>query len=105
MFAVVNLLSMLSFSTLLAGNSAAYRWNENNNRHGANRCTWDKECDGARTCSQYGWCQGEARPAKSTRYWHDEGGNQNGSSTCSWDYDCDGLRKCSQWGWCEGQAR
>jgi hypothetical protein len=48
----------------LAGNHPDYRWDEARNPGGANRCQTDRQCDGARTCSQWGWCQGEARPQR-----------------------------------------
>lgn len=34
--------------------------NEALNLLGSNKCTEDVECDGRRTCSAYGWCQGES---------------------------------------------
>lgn len=44
-----------------AGNHPCYSWNEARNPGGANRCTNNQQCDGARTCSAAGWCQGTAR--------------------------------------------
>ena len=34
--------------------------NEALNRLGRSRCTSNSECDGFRTCSYAGWCQGQA---------------------------------------------
>ena len=45
-----------------AGSSPRYRWDESRNTPGPHRCTENTQCDGLRTCSPYGWCQGEARP-------------------------------------------
>ncbi|MET0403826.1 MAG: RICIN domain-containing protein [Cystobacter sp.] len=45
-----------------AGPNSQYRWDESNNRPGPSRCRTDSQCDGARTCSPAGWCQGDARP-------------------------------------------
>jgi len=48
--------------TAAAGSGPHYRWDESKNRPAASRCRNDSQCDGARTCSHAGWCQGEARP-------------------------------------------
>ena len=48
--------------TAAAGPSADYRWDESRNRPGPNRCRDSSQCDGSRTCSPSGWCQGDARP-------------------------------------------
>ncbi|WIG92976.1 RICIN domain-containing protein [Myxococcus sp. SDU36] len=47
--------------TAAAGPGPGYRWDESRNRPGPNRCRDNAQCDGARTCSPAGWCQGEAR--------------------------------------------
>lgn len=31
----------------------------------------DNYCDGSRTCSDFGWCQGTARPPKDVFYYYD----------------------------------
>ncbi|RKH16928.1 hypothetical protein D7X74_14020 [Corallococcus sp. CA047B] len=49
--------------TVAAGPGPNYRWDESRNRPGPNRCHDASQCDGARTCSPAGWCQGEARPS------------------------------------------
>jgi hypothetical protein len=49
--------------TATAGPGPNYRWDEARNSPGPNRCQSASQCDGARTCSPAGWCQGEARPA------------------------------------------
>ncbi|OJH33523.1 RICIN domain-containing protein [Cystobacter ferrugineus] len=48
--------------TAAAGPGSDYRWDESRNRPGPNRCRDSAQCDGARTCSPSGWCQGDARP-------------------------------------------
>ncbi|MFY2558312.1 RICIN domain-containing protein [Corallococcus terminator] len=48
--------------TASAGPGPDYRWDESRNRPGPNRCQSASQCDGARTCSPSGWCQGESRP-------------------------------------------
>ncbi|HEX2569486.1 MAG TPA: RICIN domain-containing protein [Polyangia bacterium] len=53
-------------ATAHAGDNPGYRWDESQNPGGPNRCTNQWQCDGARTCSPYGWCQGVARPATTT---------------------------------------
>ena len=34
--------------------------NEANNKLGAHKCEKNDECHGKRTCSHFGWCQGES---------------------------------------------
>lgn len=41
---------------------------------GSNQCREDSECHGARTCSQFGWCQGENHCDK--------------TQVNEWQYDC-----------------
>ncbi|SET52229.1 RICIN domain-containing protein [Stigmatella erecta] len=48
-----------------AGSSPQHSRDESTNARGPNRCTQDSHCDGLRTCSSSGWCQGEARPQPS----------------------------------------
>lgn len=45
-----------------AGDSYDHRVDESKNAMGANRCSDSRDCDGKRTCSPFGWCQGVARP-------------------------------------------
>lgn len=91
--------------------SPNYRHNEANNRPGPNRCKTHCDCDGARTCSAHGWCQGVARPAPrriscvSPLYRHNEAKNRLGPNRCKTHCDCDGARTCSPHGWCQGRAR
>ncbi|MDC0715008.1 RICIN domain-containing protein [Stigmatella sp. ncwal1] len=47
-----------------AGSSPQHYRDESKNYPGPNRCTQDAHCDGLRTCSSSGWCQGEARPSQ-----------------------------------------
>lgn len=49
-----------------AGDGVGYTWDEAKNPLGPNKCKTDKECDGLRTCSPHGWCQGTARPVAIT---------------------------------------
>jgi hypothetical protein len=41
--------------------STKYYRDEAKNALGSNKCLCDAECDGMRTCSPYGWCQGKSR--------------------------------------------
>ncbi|MEM7156162.1 MAG: hypothetical protein AAF799_25135 [Myxococcota bacterium] len=41
--------------------SEEYEWDEATNPLGPNQCNDDCECDGARDCSPFGWCEGIAR--------------------------------------------
>jgi hypothetical protein len=41
-----------------------YSTDEAKNKKGPNKCDDDCDCDGARTCSATGWCEGAARPAE-----------------------------------------
>jgi hypothetical protein len=100
--------------------TADYKYNEAPN---GNKCTNDWQCDGLRTCSTAGWCQGTARPTpvtppvsppvtppvtsipkgpKTADYQYNEAPNGN---KCTNDWQCDGLRTCSSFGWCQGVAR
>ncbi|MCH9682027.1 MAG: hypothetical protein K0V04_11375 [Deltaproteobacteria bacterium] len=87
--------------------SEDYVHDEATNPLGSNQCSTDCECDGARTCSQWGWCQGTSRgdSCTSTDYFHDEATNPLGSNQCSNSCECDGARTCSPWGWCQGTSR
>ncbi len=40
------------------GSSAEYYFDEGPN---GNQCNTDDDCDGLRTCSDWGWCQGYSR--------------------------------------------
>lgn len=83
-----------------------YRWDETRNRGGAHRCSTSRECDGERTCSQFGWCQGTARPEIKDRYYRwNELRNPLGPHRCRTSYECDGARMCSDSGYCFGRAR
>lgn len=74
-------------------------------------CAGISQCDGLRTCSRSGICQGVARPPKDSNYHYDENLTQN---LCPWkqshrdyvnrQYYCDGRRICIA-GECQGSAR
>ena len=91
-----------------AGSGPSYCWNEARNQRGPNRCTNNNECDGARTCSSAGWCQGTARTPnpgpKGPTYCWDEARNRRGQNRCTNDRECDGARTCDPRGWCQGNA-
>lgn len=87
-----------------------YHWDETRNPGGAHRCSSSTQCDGMRTCSEFGWCQGTARPERrppvKDRYYHwNELNNPLGPHKCRNDYQCDGARICSDSGYCFGRAR
>lgn len=105
---------MMAFaSTLkLASHEGQYAWFTVNEKISKNRCTSANQCDGQRTCSQFGWCQGTPRPAKNANYRYDEAVTGNKCPTQSTDnnwanrnYYCDGKRTCSAFGWCQGTSR
>ncbi len=86
--------------------SVDYFHDETNNPQGAHTCEDNCDCTGARTCSQWGWCQGEAGDAGdacvSSDYFYDEANNPQGAHRCEDNCHCTGTRTCSQWGWCQG---
>ncbi len=91
------------------GSYAYYTFNEGPT---GNKCTNANQCDGQRTCSRFGWCQGTSRPPKSANYHYDEAITSNKCPNSSSDpnyanrnYYCDGNRTCSQFGWCQGTSR
>ena len=49
-------MAMLLLAAVSATNTCQY--DEAKNKRGANKCTRNNECSGARTCSSFGWCQG-----------------------------------------------
>jgi hypothetical protein len=66
--------------TAAAGPGPEFRWDESRNRPGPNRCHDSSQCDGARTCSPAGWCQGEARPTPPpppTSHWNRDPGGRD----------------------------
>jgi hypothetical protein len=91
-----------------AGSGPTFCWNEANNPGGPNRCTNNSQCDGARTCSQSGYCQGTARQPnpgpKGPSYCWNEANNPGGPNRCTNNLQCDGARTCSQSGYCQGNA-
>ena len=53
--------------------------NEALNAEGPNRCSADTECDGRRTCSIYGWCQGDSGLPFHSQTLAEEAKNRNGT--------------------------
>ncbi|MCP3098506.1 hypothetical protein LZ198_06395 [Myxococcus sp. K15C18031901] len=91
-------------------NCKAYNYyhDEARNPRGPNRCSNSCDCDGMRTCSSFGWCQGVARPpvsCTSPQYYWNEAWNPQGPNRCNSSCQCDGRRTCSSFGWCQGTAR
>jgi hypothetical protein len=91
---------------ILCGNSYTYYFDERKNKFKPHRCKADSQCDGVRTCSIFGWCQGTSRPEKSTEYYY----NESKDNYCEFDsvirdYFCDGNRTCSIDNKCTGIAR
>ena len=69
----------------------------------------DWKCDGARTCSKSGLCQGDAdhpadgvRAKKGPNFYFDE---KPTGSRCLTDFMCDGARTCSDFNWCQGEDK
>ena len=56
--------SFISSATVFAGSGPSYCYNEAITKLGPNKCSTNSDCDGARTCSPHGWCQGDAGHAK-----------------------------------------
>ena len=80
---------------------------EMNNMGGPHRCYEDdSQCTGNRTCSGWGWCQGDSdcsvapTPDQCTI---DESKNYWGPHRCDEDKECRGDRYCSVHGWCFGE--
>jgi hypothetical protein len=84
-----------------------YAWYTYNEGPTGNRCSNNNLCDGQRTCSYAGWCQGTSRPAKNANYRYDEAvtGNKCDVNNPNKNYYCDGNRTCSYAGWCQGTSR
>ena len=86
----------------------ACNYDEAQNSLGANRCYMDNECAGARTCSDWGWCQGvsgcDVSPAPAAPVNnacnYDEATNPMGPNRCTVSTECAGARTCSMYGWC-----
>jgi len=86
-----------------------YTWNEGITPLGPNRCKTSCECDGARTCSKSGFCEGTARATGCVCFqpcynW-DEAKSSLGPNKCKTSCDCDGARTCSNFGFCQGTSR
>ena len=99
-------LFFIKIFVILCGNSYKYYFDEKKNKFKTHRCRADTQCDGVRTCSIFGWCQGIARPEKSSEYYYLEADD----SYCKYDspirdYFCDGNRFCGIDDKCIGNAR
>lgn len=75
------LLSMTQ--TLHIAHEGQYAWYTFDEGPTGNRCASSNKCDGQRTCSPFGWCQGVSRPPKNSSYRYNEGvtGNKCPSSS------------------------
>ena len=113
---VFAMMMMFASALKLASHEGQYAWFTYNEAPTGNRCSNNNKCDGQRTCSPYGWCQGTSRPAKGTGYNYNEAvtGNRcpksatdpfNGKNYANRNYFCDGQRTCSPFGWCQGTSR
>lgn len=49
-----------------AGDNPSYCHDESQNTRGSNQCSSNADCDGLRTCSGAGWCQGTNRDTSHT---------------------------------------
>ncbi len=105
-------LLIFTASAVRVAHEGQYAWFTFNEGPTGNKCTSAAQCDGQRSCSSNGWCQGTSRPAKGASYTYNEGvtGNQCPTSTADQnyanrDYYCDGNRTCSWTGWCQGTSR
>lgn len=93
------LLVLISFVELShEGPGGFYSFNETPKGH---KCANSNECDGARTCSLFGWCQGVAKPPKNVFYSYPDGkygakcpGNSNNPNYSLRDFYCDGIAQC-----------
>lgn len=105
-------LLIFAASAVRLAHDGSYAWYTFNEGPTGNRCTSANQCDGKRTCSPYGWCQGTSRPAKGSGYYYNEAVTGNKCPTTDSDqnwanrnYYCDGARTCSAYGWCQGTSR
>ena len=53
--------------------------NEKLNAEGPSRCTYDSECDGNRSCSSNGWCEGSSGLGHHTQTLAEEAANRDGT--------------------------
>ena len=53
--------------------------NEKLNAEGPNRCRYNSECDGRRTCSSAGWCQGSSGLGSHHQTLAEEASNRGGT--------------------------
>ena len=59
-------------------------WDETKNIKGPSRCSTDSQCTGARTCTKFGWCEGDPEcPAAASCAIVEEY-----KSKCEWDSQC-----------------
>jgi len=106
LIAATVLFALMSGSAF-AGSGPTYCRDEADNKLGPNKCATNADCDGARTCSSSGFCQGtsrDAKPAKGPLYCINEAKNKLGPNKCATDMDCDGARTCSPAKFCQGNS-
>ena len=73
---------------------ASCNYDEAQNPLGPNRCTSDAECAGARTCSDFAWCEGDSECDAKTQDAcnYDESKNPLGPNRCTENNECAGAR-------------
>lgn len=72
LFFVFATIMVFASALKLASHEGQYAWFTVDEGPTGNRCRDNNQCDGQRTCSPFGWCQGTSRPAKDANYHYDE---------------------------------
>lgn len=63
-------LAVIALLMLSVNAQQKYAWHNYNEGPSGNRCSNSIQCDGLRTCTQYGWCTGNSRPGKDSNYYY-----------------------------------
>lgn len=104
-------LAVGSVGAALAGDSASYCHDEAQNAKGPAQCSSNADCDGLRTCSGAGWCQGTNRPVTHTsctnKNWlvnmdltgNGLGGYSNSKTLTACEAECAKNASCKGWTW------